>query len=163
MERAAFVTNILLYYRPQLILMAAIFLETARLILRQWEESDYEPYCRLNADAEVMEFLPSVLTPDKSIAQIKRLAEFIDEHGYGFFAVERKDNGQFIGFTGLSQPGFEIDSKPIIEIGWRLSRANWNQALQQKPPKAVLLLGLIHWALKKYIRLHPSTTSGRKR
>jgi RimJ/RimL family protein N-acetyltransferase len=38
--------------------MSAMFLETSRLILRQWHESDYELYIRLNKDKEVMEFFP---------------------------------------------------------------------------------------------------------
>src|ERR1700744_207699 len=102
-------------------------LETPRLILRQWQESDHEPYIKLNADSEVMEFFPSVLTRDQTLTQIKRIADAIAERGYGFFAVERKDTHEFIGFTGLSQPGFESHFPPCVEIGWRLNKANWNQ------------------------------------
>jgi hypothetical protein len=46
--------------------MSAIFLETPRLMLRQWQESDHEPYILLNEDKEVMEFFPSTATRDES-------------------------------------------------------------------------------------------------
>jgi RimJ/RimL family protein N-acetyltransferase len=121
--------------------MSAIFLETPRLILRQWEESDHKPYIRLNADKEVMEFFPSTLTTDESLAQIGRLSAHIDEYGYGFFAVERKDDQQFIGFTGLSHPRFESYFTPCVEIGWRLSKANWNHGFATEAANACLAFG----------------------
>jgi RimJ/RimL family protein N-acetyltransferase len=121
--------------------MSTIFLETPRLILRQWQESDHEPYIQLNADKEVMEFFPSVKTAEETLAQIKRISSYITEHGYGFFAVERKDNREFIGFTGLSNPGFESYFTPCIEVGWRLSKANWNQGFATEAAKACLDYG----------------------
>jgi RimJ/RimL family protein N-acetyltransferase len=121
--------------------MATVFIETPRLILRQWQESDHEPYIQLNADSAVMEFFPSVLTRDQTLAQIKRIADAIAGNGYGFFAVERKDTHEFIGFTGLSNPGFESHFTPCVEIGWRLSKANWNQGFATEAAGASLEFG----------------------
>ena len=119
--------------------MSTIFLKTPRLILRQWKESDHEPYTEMNADKDVMEFFPSVMLPDDSRRQAQRIAEAIDKKGYGFFAVERKDNHQFIGFTGLSNPGFEVaEFTPGVEIGWRLSKANWAMGFATEAAKACL-------------------------
>lgn len=118
--------------------MSAIFLETPRLILRQWQESDYEPYILLNADKEVMEFFPLTSTRDESLAQIVRLTAHVDQHGYGFFAVERKDNHEFIGFTGLANVRFESHFTPCVEIGWRLSKANWNHGFATEAARACL-------------------------
>jgi [ribosomal protein S5]-alanine N-acetyltransferase len=121
--------------------MPRIFIETSRLTLREWQESDYEPYIALNADIQVMEFLPSVLTREQTLTQIGRISGAIGENGYGFFAVERKDNGQFIGFTGLNYVTFESDFTPCTEIGWRLSRANWDQGFATEAAKACLEFG----------------------
>src|SRR5260221_768594 len=99
--------------------MTDIFIETSRLILRQWKETDYEPYIELNMDANVAEFFPSISTRAETIAQIERFTQHFIKYNYGFFAVERKDNHQFIGFTGLSHPRFESHFTPCIEIGWR--------------------------------------------
>lgn len=115
-----------------------IFMETPRLVLRQWIEDDYEPYIALNKDIDVMEFFPSVLTRDETIAQITRITNHIDQYGFGFFAVERKDNNQFIGFTGLAHVRFESFFTPCIEIGWRLSKINWGQKFATEAAKACL-------------------------
>jgi [ribosomal protein S5]-alanine N-acetyltransferase len=118
-----------------------IFIETPRLVLRQWKASDYEPYIQLNLDSDVMEFFPSVATRDETLAQIDRFIAHIDQYGYGFFAVERKDNGQFIGFTGLSHPRFEASFTPCVEIGWRLRKANWGRGFATEAAKACLEFG----------------------
>lgn len=121
--------------------MDKVFLETPRLIIRQWKDSDHAPYIQLNQDEEVMEFFPSTTTAAQTLEQIDRFTTRIEEQGYGFFAVERKDNGQFIGFTGLSQPGFESYFTPCVEVGWRLSKANWNQGFATEAATACLQFG----------------------
>ena len=107
--------------------MPQVFIETPRLILRQWKETDHEPFIVLNGDKEVMEFFPVVKTREESLSQIERFVINIRTMGYGFFAVERKDNAQFIGFTGFAHPGFDSYFTPCVEIGWRLSKPNWGQ------------------------------------
>ncbi len=118
-----------------------IFIETSRLILRQWTTADQEPFIQLNMDKEVMEFFPSIKTKEETLAQIERITNNITKYGYGFFAVERKDNGEFIGFTGLTHPGFESYFTPCVEIGWRLSRANWNHGFATEAARACLAFG----------------------
>ena len=120
---------------------AQIFIETPRLILRQWHEDDHEPYIALNKDPEVVEFFPSTYTREETLAQIDRCVRHINQYGFGFFAVERKDNGQFIGFTGLSHPRFESYFTPCVEIGWRLSKANWGFGFATEAAKACLEFG----------------------
>ncbi len=44
--------------------------ETDRLYLRQWRETDKEPFARLNADSRVMEYYPSVLDRAASDAMV---------------------------------------------------------------------------------------------
>lgn len=121
--------------------MPTIFIETQRLILRQWKESDYAPYIQLNQDREVMEFFPSVKTEEESLANIEKISNQISSAGYGLFAVERKDNHQFIGFTGFSHPSFESYFTPCVEIGWRLSKDNWGQGFATEAAEACLKFG----------------------
>jgi RimJ/RimL family protein N-acetyltransferase len=116
-------------------------IHTSRLILRQWQESDHEPYIAMNLDPEVMRYFPALQTREATIAQIERLQTFIEENGYGFFAMERKDTGEFIGFTGLSNPHFESFFTPCVEIGWRLARAHWGQGFAHEAARACLDFG----------------------
>jgi RimJ/RimL family protein N-acetyltransferase len=61
-----------------------IEIETERLRLRQWTESDREPFARLNADPRVMEFFPSILDRAASDAMVDRLQTKIIKKGWAF-------------------------------------------------------------------------------
>ena len=104
-----------------------IELETERLRLRQWIESDREPFARLNADPRVMEFFPSRLDRAASDAMIDRLQAKIAERGWGVWTVESKQDKQFIGFVGLEIPKADLPFTPCIEIGWRLASEYWGK------------------------------------
>ncbi len=73
-----------------------IEIETERLRLRQWIESDREPFARLNADPRVMEFFPSILDRATSHAGIDRAQIKIADRGWGFWAVESKQDKSII-------------------------------------------------------------------
>jgi len=106
---------------------APITLRTDRLLLRPWNEADSEPYAALNADPEVMEFFHAPLTREESDAHVDRIRAGFDEHGWGLWAAERLDSGEFIGFVGLTVPSFDAPFLPGVEVGWRLARAHWGQ------------------------------------
>ena len=102
-------------------------LSTPRLWLRQWRASDLPPFAALNADPLVMEFMPGRLSPAESDRLARGCGEEIARRGWGFWAVERRESGAFIGFVGLDVPSFEAPFTPCVEIGWRLERASWGQ------------------------------------
>lgn len=77
--------------------------ETERLHLRQWIP-DPVPFAALNADPKVMEFFPATLDRAASDAMADRCQSLIAERGWGFWAAEAKETGQFIGFVGLHIP-----------------------------------------------------------
>ncbi|MEU4405968.1 GNAT family N-acetyltransferase [Streptosporangium sp. NPDC023963] len=100
-------------------------METERLIMRRWREDDREPFGALNADPEVMEHFPAPLTRSQSDAMVDRIELAFDEHGYGLWALEVRETGRFIGFTGLAWQRFEAPFTPALEVGWRLARHAW--------------------------------------
>ena len=99
-------------------------LESSRLILRPWRESDKRPFAVLNADPDVMRHFPRPLTSAESDALADQIIERITRQGWGFWAVERKLDGRFMGFTGLHSPE-GIPFSPCMEVGWRLARPFW--------------------------------------
>ena len=113
-----------------------IEIETERLRLRQWIESDREPFARLNADPRVMEFLPSILDRVASDAMIDRLQAKIAEHGWGLWAVESKQNQKFIGFVGLQVPTANLPFSPCVEVGWRLAFEYWGKGYATEAAQA---------------------------
>lgn len=116
-------------------------IRTERLLLRGWRDADLEPFAALNADADVMEFMPTLLSDAESGQLITRIAEGWGAHGFGLWAVELLDDGSFLGFTGLSQPGFEAPFMPAVEVGWRFARLAWGQGYATEAAEAALAFG----------------------
>ena len=100
-------------------------IETERLILRDWEERDRAPFAALNADPEVMATLGPLMSRSESDALVDELIRRRGVDGFTFTVAERKDDGVFLGFVGLTRAnaGQSFDGMP--EIGWRLNRASW--------------------------------------
>ena len=102
-------------------------IETPRLRLRQWREDDLAPFAALNTDPEVMRFFEEPLSHERSDAWARAIAAVIEDQGWGLWALERRDTGEFIGFTGLQVPRHELPFNPCVEVGWRLARSAWGQ------------------------------------
>jgi RimJ/RimL family protein N-acetyltransferase len=113
-------------------------LHTERLLLRRWRQSDRAPFAAMNADPEVMRYFPSALTPDRSDALIDRIEAEFGRYGFGLWALEVAETGEFIGFTGLSVPAFDAHFTPAVEIGWRLARPGWGRGYATEAARRVL-------------------------
>jgi RimJ/RimL family protein N-acetyltransferase len=100
-------------------------LRTDRLLLRRWQAGDREPFARLNADGEVMRFFPAPLSGTESDALADRADAMFDQYGYGLWALQRRDTGEFIGFTGLAPMPDGVPGAGEVEVGWRLARSAW--------------------------------------
>jgi RimJ/RimL family protein N-acetyltransferase len=98
-------------------------LETERLRLRQWRAEDREPFAAMNADPIVMRHFPSTLEASQSDRVADRLAAGITDRGWGFWAAELRETGEFIGFLGLEPVTDDLPFAPAVEIGWRLAAA----------------------------------------
>lgn len=123
-------------------ILIVIVVETERLMLRTWKQTDREPFARMNADPRVMEFFPGVLSRPESDALADELQAHFRERGFTFFAAELRETGEFIGFTGLAEPSFEAHFTPCVEIGWRLASNYWGRGLATEAARAVLHHGL---------------------
>ncbi len=114
---------------------------TERLILRRFCDEDRAPFAALTADPEVMEYFPALLTQAESDALLDRINAHLDQHGFTFWALERKDTHELIGFTGLVNTQFEAAFTPCVEVGWRLARAHWGQGFAYEAAKESLRFG----------------------
>ena len=99
------------------------------MLLRPWRPEDREPFARLNADPEVMEFFPAPLTREQSDAFADRIEEQHARHAVGVWALEELGSGEFIGFAGLLHQDFDAPFTPAFEIGYRLARHAWGRGL----------------------------------
>ncbi len=102
-------------------------LETDRLILRQWQDSDLIPFAKMSSDPEVMRYFPNTLSREQSDALAEKIRDKIQKFGYGFWAIEIKETAEFAGFCGLNTPDPQLPFGPSVEVGWRLARPFWKR------------------------------------
>lgn len=118
-------------------------LETARLVLRPWEDRDRAPLARILGDAHVRRFYPSVATPEETNAQVDGSIAKAAANGFHFQAAELKATGALIGLIGIGVIPDDlraiIRGNPRVEIGWQLDKAVWGQGLA--PEGALAWLG----------------------
>lgn len=115
-----------------------VTIETPRLLLRPWRDDDLEPFATLNRDPEVMRFFEEPLSRERSDAWARAIAAAIEEQGWGLWALERRDAGEFIGFTGLQVPRHDLPFNPCVEVGWRLARSAWGHGFATEAGRASL-------------------------
>lgn len=113
-------------------------IETARLNLRRWRAADAAPFHAMCNDPAVMEHLGAPLTPGDADDAIVRQNGFLDEHGYCFWALERRDDGAFLGFCGIKPGAADTPIEGRPEIGWRLAAAHWGQGYAREAAEASL-------------------------
>ena len=109
-------------------------LTTERLLLRAWKESDYEPFAALNADPAVMAHFPAPMTRGESDGLIDRISSFLDEKGFGLWALEVLGTGQFIGFTGLSVRASRLISRRLLRSAGDSQKMPGATAMRARPP-----------------------------
>jgi RimJ/RimL family protein N-acetyltransferase len=112
---------------------------TERLLLRNWQASDRAPFTAMNRDPAVREHLGPIQTAAESDAAIDRLNAVATAHGHTFWAIERRQDTEFLGFCGLKIapegiPGIE----GAVEIGWRLRSDMWRRGYAREAAQASL-------------------------
>ena len=124
-------------------------IETERLLLRQWIDSDIEAFTKINGDEEVMRFFPRPYNKSETIRSVEYYSAHIAEHGFGMFAVDEKSSNSFIGFIGIAWIGYELPFTPAVEIGWRLDKSFWGKGLATEGALKCLELGFQKFELNK--------------
>ena len=116
-------------------------LVTARLRLREWLGADLAPFAALNADPEVMAHFPGRFGREESDALVERLRAGWAAEGLGLWALERLDDGAFLGFAGLTVLRWDAPFTPAVEVGWRLAGFAWGHGYATEAGRAALAFG----------------------
>ena len=117
-------------------------IRTDRLLMRRWLESDREPFAALNTDPDTMRFFPATLDRPASDAFVDLIESRFEQQGYGLWALEVTDTGQFIGFTGLNSMPDDVPGAGGTEVGWRLARRAWHRGYATEAARAALDVAL---------------------
>src|SRR5690349_10398100 len=114
-------------------------LETERLILRDWREGDAARFFDGTNTPAVMRWLGGVMDEAGQQALLDRVSGCRAANGFCFWIVERKVDGEVLGFCGLKRadaPGSTVTG--AMEIGWRLREDAWGQGYAKEAASAAL-------------------------
>ena len=125
-----------------------------RLGFRNWNKNDLDAMTAINLDPRVMEFFPSTQNREQTTAFIERMQKSFREKNYCYYAVD-EPGGELIGFIGFMDKDFVSDFTPAVDIGWRLSTAQWNKGYAFEGAKACMNYGFETLGFEKIISLAP--------
>lgn len=116
-------------------------LDTARLHLRPFIESDWLPLHEHYSDPECTRFtFRRALTEADTWRTMASMLGHWQLRGYGPYAVEEKASGAVLGTVGLWYPlGW-----PEPEVKWALARRHWGKGFASEAARAVLAMAGEH-------------------
>jgi RimJ/RimL family protein N-acetyltransferase len=147
-----------------------VFLETERLVLRQFTETDFDHLAALNSDPAVMRFLtggrpiPAEVTRNETLPRY--LAYYAGATQFGYWAAIEKATGDFLGWFclrpvdlhALNRPGLAApDSSPRmenaieLELGYRLRRSAWGKGYATEGARALIRKGFVELGAERVV------------
>ena len=91
-----------------------LVLDTQRLKLRQLSETDFVYFHEVYSDEETSRFIGGIKSLEDSWRIMASYLGHWQLKGYGYYAVEEKSTGSFIGCAGL----WKSPSWPELELGY---------------------------------------------
>ncbi len=100
-------------------------LETERLSIRPWQDSDRTDFKRMTDDPDVMRYVHGGVPYSEAEIEefLSRQARQVEEHGVCMGALIEKATGRVCGVAGTQPLGTTGD----LEIGWWLMRDVWGR------------------------------------
>jgi len=126
--------------------------ETERLVMRDWQEGDSDRFYEAMNTPAVMKWLGGVQDRATWDAAHDRIQSYQRDFGFTFWILERKDNGELIGFCGLKRINYEdAPNKGDVEIGWRLRESAWGKGYAKEAAAASLDLAFDRFGAEEVI------------
>jgi RimJ/RimL family protein N-acetyltransferase len=100
-------------------------IQTSRLVLRAHELRDFDAYCALWADPELVRFIGGkIFSREACWSRFLRHAGHWQHMGFGYFAIEERGSGRFVGEAGFHDMRRDITPslEGTLEAGWVLTR-----------------------------------------
>jgi len=138
-----------------------VTLQTDRLILRLFRDTDFEQYAAICADPEVMRFLGDgkVLNRGETWRQMAMILGHWQLRGYGLWAVEERETGKLIGRIGFFNP----EGWPGFELGWVLGSQWWGKGYATEGARRALQHAFTDMGQEHVISLiHPANSASIK-
>ena len=129
----------------------AFRLETERLVLRPYELDDLDDLAPILGDPETMQYYPAPFTREKSQEWIEANLERYASDGFGLWAIESKDTGEFLGNCGPVRR--LVDGEREVEVGWHVKRSHWRRGIATEAARACCAYAFEELGLDRLISL----------
>ena len=138
--------------------MVELAVETERLRLRTWSETDKAEFVRVTNKPAVMRWLGGVQGEQAMAAAFERIDGYQRDFGHTLWVIECKSDESLLGFCGLKRVNSPGASCPgDFEIGWRLRESAWGQGIAKEAAIASLDLAFGRFSAPHVVAL---TVSG---
>lgn len=135
-----------------------ITLETNRLILRMFRDTDFDDYAEMCGDPEVMRYIGDGQPLARPMAW-RKMAMMVGHwslRGYGLWAAQERSSGAVVGQIGFWNP----EGWPGFELGWTLRRSFWGQRYATEAARAALRFAFTQLGRPHIISLiHPENAA----
>lgn len=124
-----------------------IRIETERLVLRPLAACDLDAHISMMQHPSTAEFLSPSKKPQDRMDLWRQFASYLGHweiREFGFFAMEEKATGAFVGRVGPWMP----DGWPGIECGWAVCAEHWGKGYA---PEAAI--ASVRWIFEQYPEL----------
>ena len=130
-----------------------IFLETDRLVLRQFTEDDVDNLVDLDSDPEVMHFINGGRPTPRHEVESDVLPAFLDYYarfaGYGFWAAMEKSTGRFVGWFHFRPAKAAPPNE--VELGYRLCKSAWGEGYATEGSRALIHKGFAELGVQRVV------------
>jgi RimJ/RimL family protein N-acetyltransferase len=141
-------------------------LETARLRLRPHRPDDFDFSAALWADPIVTRYIGGhALTREEVWGRLLRYDGHWAMLGFGYWALEDKRSGTFLGELGFADLQREIEPRldGMAEIGWVLAPQHHGKGYATEAVRAVIDWGDAHLTCNRMVALiHPENIASRR-
>lgn len=130
-----------------------VFLETERLILREFTVDDVDVLVELDSDPEVVHFITGGKPTSREHVVAEIVPAFLDYYrrtpGFGFWAVVEKATGEFLGWFHFRPGDGHPPDEP--ELGYRLRRSAWGKGYAVEGSRALIDKGFADLGVRRVL------------
>lgn len=139
-----------------------ISLETDRLLLRPLALGDLEDVHRMQSDPESLRYVSGrVKSPEESLEWLEWAIGSYERNGHGFWALEERRSGEYVGHAGLLAQ--VVEGVPETEIAYWIVRKHWGRGLATEAAIASRDYGLYTLGRERLISIiHPDNRASRR-
>lgn len=128
-----------------------IYLETERLVLRPFTQSDADNLFELDSDPDVMRFINGGTPTPREVIEERILPRFLGFYRryeqFGYWAAIEKISGAFIGWFAL-HPEEDRDADDLA-LGYRLRKKSWRKGYGTEGARALIDKAFVELAARR--------------